>query len=199
MTADEKKQFARELCRRWRGKFDAQELDRWAKAFAEVPFADVLDALTRFKDSSRFVPKIPEIRKLLSRTIARSQAAPADEGSFADVVRRLNPQWREAGDQEAVLRYWRACWCRYEPGAKSRIEAIRSRADGSSAAKAALAHAERVYEAGKYGIFIKCAYRLVGENTTFEEAKRLAGYVFETPEMFRLVLAELRGLAHVFD
>lgn len=198
MNPDEKKKLAKELCRRWGKAFDGPEIQRWAHELDDRPLDDVIAALTKYYDGNRFAPKLPDIVKLLpsSTTTSTSQG----EGGFADVMRRTHFHLRNVeNDTEVIVRYWRSVWFMYEPGASRRLEAIRD-------AGADVTEFQRQFENTKRGILQRCVNTLATEAKTEDgkpltrlEAERMAEFIFASPEMFRMLLSELRGLANVFD
>jgi hypothetical protein len=171
MNDADTKQLSAELCKRWKGKLTRDDLAYWARELGDYAIVDVTEALTKFKNSSRFLPKVSEIRGLLPQRVDGSQAPKtlADkEGSFADVLRRQNRQYAGRSDAEVYLRYHRSLWVAYG-GEKSRNP-----------------------DSVKRQLNSGCINNLMNIPKTLEQAEQLATFIYDSPEMFRNLLNELR-------
>lgn len=194
MTPDDSKQLAAELCKRWKGKLTREDLAYWARELDDHGIPEIVEALTKFRNSSRFVPKVSEIKKLLPRRVDAPTEA-VNEGSFADVLRRPSgSRFKGQSDAEVYLRYWRSVWYTYKPGADQRIVAMRQAAEqvNTPEVRARLGVFESQYAGMKEKCRSGCAGNLTMIPVDRKEAERLADRIFDPPDFFRMVLAEIR-------
>jgi len=167
MTEQDRKQLDRELCRRWPQKFSADDLAYFARQLEGYTMAEITVALTEFKNSNRFVPKVGEILKLLPQRVDGSLQR-YEEPSFAEVLRRQNRQYAGRSDQEVYLRYHRNLWW------------IHGRRAGNP-------------DAARRQLERSCIAYLITAGASDEEAQRATAFIFEEADMFRVLLAEIRN------
>lgn len=211
MFQAERKQFDHELCKRWKGKFDVTELDRWWGAVRAWNLDEVVEALNRFKDASRYVPKIGEIMKLLPRRVGQEKQA-ATEQPFSQIVASQIPNIpRDAGVIEKITRYWRAVWWGYKSGAQARRESmnvaaqIASNRDGRPIAEItnskAFVEAAEMLDQQRLGAHQKCwsgcVATLIAEAVSEQDAKNAASWLDVPPDQFSIFLNDLRNVALV--
>lgn len=114
MTSDDREQLSVELCRKWPGKFLDTDLEYWCRELDHFNVAAVVQVVTAFKNQSRFVPKIHEIKERLRKTENPSVAHNAKlRGNFSDIIRQANPNLAHQSDAALIMRYWRREWCLY--------------------------------------------------------------------------------------
>ena len=65
LTDADRKTLDDELCRRWPQKFSAADLAFWFGQLKTFPLADIIVGLTRLKNTTKCVPKVPHILGLL--------------------------------------------------------------------------------------------------------------------------------------
>lgn len=86
MNLSEQVQIIVAMQERWPDKFNETDLKTWADALAVFPFFEVQVALSNFKNSHAFPPKIPEIRAMLPNQ--PKAAAPPDGATQRYQVQR---------------------------------------------------------------------------------------------------------------
>lgn len=194
MTDSEQPELDRELCRRWPKKFSREDLDCFWAELEPWGLDQVTDALRRFKSSSRFIPKPKEIIALLPRRMDREQKTLAQlEGSFADVLRRQNQHYTGRGDAEVLLRHYRGLYWREFP----QLQTALVDTDNSSPVHAQLEH--RISSLRRQ-IESECLNAICASGAMTErEARRAVAFIFDTPEMFRMLLDELRQIGSADD
>jgi replicative DNA helicase len=65
LKPEDKKELDHALCNRWPKKFSAADLAFWFDQLKTFPMADIIEMLTRFKNSNRPTPRVPQIVALL--------------------------------------------------------------------------------------------------------------------------------------
>jgi hypothetical protein len=192
VTQIETTRLAKELCQRWKHKFSAQDLEYWAEQLDGYDIESVVTALTAFKNSSRFVPKIHEIKAALnsSRDSVRVQVKRRDDdGGLVGCLRNTHPWLRnETSSAAVILRYWRQLWM-VQWGRISLV--LNSLPDDALNAT----HRNQLYERGQAickRIQRDCARGLLGVMDQ-DRAMRCVAFIPDTPEMFRLLLDELHA------
>jgi hypothetical protein len=195
MSGGESKELAKELCKRWPQKFNADDLELWGRELDGYQLSDVVRALTKYKNENRYVPKIHEIKLLLPALPVVASAAKVDatrydhrDDTAADMIRSTHP-WlaRETSDAAVHLRYWRSIWMTWGGRWIKQIETMASDACFVPV-KARLQ--ERI-DALRTRCQRECAnslWYLMPE----DRAQRCIAFIFESPEMFRMLLEELR-------
>lgn len=166
MNEADKKALSQELCARWRGKFNASDLAYWGHELAAYELADVSEAITRHRNTSKFVPKVREILALLPRLAGAAPQGPREQ-SKPEVLRRQNPVYRGKGDREVIMGYHRALWICYG-----------ARAGDKQSAK------RKIERECTTDLIVWCGM-------TEPDAARCASFVCDTREMFMMALAEM--------
>lgn len=114
--------------------------------------------------------------------------------SFADVIRGQWAQVRDRGDYEVLLRYWRGDWWRYEPRYRTRRDGLETQRAHLS--PEAFAEAVRRLDEQCDGYRAKCetgaANSLIAAGVDPDGARIAAAAILDPPEVFRLVLEDLR-------
>jgi hypothetical protein len=90
MSPHDQERLGVELCLKWPGKFQESDVAFWAKHLDGYRIEAIIDALTYWKNTMKFMPKAPEIKARLggARKPAPTNGEPRPERSRADVFRR---------------------------------------------------------------------------------------------------------------
>jgi hypothetical protein len=162
MTHEDRETLGVALCKGWPNKFEDDSLAYWCKEFHGYDVEAVQAALTQFKNQSRFVPKVHEIKKRLAIPKVANRENVVTFGSFVSILRRGNPHLADRPDAEVVLRYHRHWWFR-----SPKSDVLRESVTG------------------------KCVRDLVETGMDADEAGRCAAFVFDEPHAFREALDDM--------
>lgn len=208
MLLEDRKNFDHEICKRWKGKFDKPELDRWWSGLRSWGLGEVVESLNKFKDASRFVPKIGEILKVLPRKIGQEQQA-KEEDPFSKVcTREMSNIPRDASVTEKLTRYWRSIWWQYKANADARRQSmdvaarlVAEREQVSFAEitqKRAFVDAVAMWETQYQGYYKKCwtgcLGSLIAEKVPKSDAQNAANWIESKPDQFEDFLESLRDV-----
>lgn len=205
MSPEELKNLDREICRRWPKKFNGEELGRWRQSLVDWSMEEVVAGLNKFKDTSRFVPKIGEIIKLLPQRVGHEQVI--HEPSFSDVTRRHMRIGKERSDAEVIMRYWRSVWWQYKSNADIRRASMDLAAKVAAErenvpeleirSRKAFAQMIVLWDAQLKGTLTQslngCVCMLVNEGMPVTQARDYADWIEVSPDQFRGFLSDLRS------
>lgn len=206
MSPEELKQLDREICNRWPKKFNAADLNYWRNQMCDYVLADVVEALTKFRNTSAFRPKPPEIIKLMPRRPGQDLQAP--ERPFAEIVRGQMGISKERSGREVLMRYWRSVWWQYKLNADLRREAMELSVKVSAErqqvpeadvrSKPAFVEMVETHDRQREGMLQKClrgcVCSLVNEGLTPKEAADYADWIETHPDAFKGFLSDLRSM-----
>ncbi len=206
MTNDDQKTLRMELCRRWPKKFNKDDLDYWCEQMRGQNIEEVKTALTKFRNTSAFRPKPPEIFKIMPRRVGQEQQASA-ERSFADITREHLNISKDRSAVEVLMRYWRGVWWQYKTNSDNRrasmdlaakVSAERESVPESEIrSRKAFSSMIEMWEAQAKGALDKClsgcVAMLANEGLPINQARDYADWIEVTPDQFRGFLSDLRS------
>lgn len=174
MNGSDKEKLMCEICQKWPNKFTDSDLEYWCRQLDRYDVEDILRVLTEWKASSKYAPKLPEIKSRLAKS-ARMPDSSAKQRYVSVIAQSLaaaNPMLDGRPEAELLLRFHRFWFFKYRKDLLTdRTGKMREETDN-----------DRALIREKHRITLEsCARDLWGAGCSQEQAQQLAEW-FNAPQ-----------------